>query len=101
MSAGALDRDPSLVQPSSLWRIIVASVIGSMIEWYDFTLYGAAAALVFGKLFFPGADPAVGVLLSIAVYGVGFIARPFGGALFGHFGDRIGRKTMLALTVII
>jgi MFS transporter, MHS family, shikimate and dehydroshikimate transport protein len=101
MSASALDSEPALAAPSPLWRIIVASVIGSMIEWYDFTLYGAAAALVFGKLFFPSADPAVGVLLSIAVYGVGFFARPFGGALFGHFGDRIGRKTMLALTVTI
>jgi MHS family shikimate/dehydroshikimate transporter-like MFS transporter len=72
-----------------------------MIEWYDFTLYGTAATLVFGKLFFPSADPAVGTLISIAAYGVGFLARPLGGALFGHFGDRIGRKKMLALTVII
>ncbi len=89
------------VAPSSLRKIIFASIVGSMIEWYDFTLYGTAATLVFGKLFFPSADPAVGTLISIAAYGVGFLARPLGGAVFGHFGDRIGRKTMLSLTVII
>jgi MHS family shikimate/dehydroshikimate transporter-like MFS transporter len=89
------------VSPSSLRKIIFASIVGSMIEWYDFTLYGTAATLVFGKLFFPSADPAVGTLISIAAYGVGFLARPLGGAVFGHFGDRIGRKTMLSLTVII
>jgi len=98
MSVGALE---PLVTPSSLRRIIFASIVGSMIEWYDFTLYGTAATLVFGKLFFPSADPAIGTLISIAAYGVGFLARPLGGAIFGHFGDRIGRKKMLALTVII
>jgi len=88
-------------EPGALRRIIFASVIGSMIEWYDFTIYGTAATLVFNQLFFPSADPLVGTLISIASYGVGFIARPFGGALFGHFGDRVGRKRMLALTVVI
>ena len=93
---------PSTVAPPSpLRRVIMASVIGSMIEWYDFTLYGTAAALVFGKLFFPSFDPAIGTLVSVAAYGVGFLARPLGGALFGHFGDRIGRKAMLSITVII
>ena len=94
--------DPELaVSPASLRRVIFASVVGSMIEWYDFTLYGTAAALVFGRLFFPTSDPAIGTLVSIAAYGVGFLARPLGGAIFGHFGDRIGRKRMLALTVVI
>lgn len=101
MSVSVLGSDAPPVSPNSLWRIIVASIVGSMIEWYDFTLYGTAAALVFGKLFFPSADPAIGTLVSIAAYGVGFLARPLGGAIFGHFGDRIGRKKMLALTVII
>ena len=101
MSATAIADDPNLVSPSSLRRIIFASIVGSMIEWYDFTLYGTAATLVFGKLFFPTADPAIGTLVSIAAYGVGFLARPLGGVIFGHFGDRIGRKKMLALTVII
>lgn len=86
---------------NTLRRVIFASIVGSMIEWYDFTLYGTAAALVFNKLFFPSTDPAIGTLVSIAAYGVGFLARPLGGAVFGHYGDRIGRKRMLALTVMI
>jgi MHS family shikimate/dehydroshikimate transporter-like MFS transporter len=90
-----------LADGAALRRIIFASIIGSMIEWYDFTLYGTAAALVFNKLFFPTADPWIGTMVSIASYGVGFMARPLGGMIFGHFGDRVGRKKMLALTVII
>jgi MHS family shikimate/dehydroshikimate transporter-like MFS transporter len=90
-----------LTDGAALRRIIFASIIGSMIEWYDFTLYGTAAALVFNKLFFPTADPWIGTMVSIASYGVGFMARPLGGMIFGHFGDRVGRKKMLALTVII
>ena len=101
MSVSAVALDPPLISQSSLRRIIFASIVGSMIEWYDFTLYGTAATLVFGKLFFPSFDPAIGALVSIASYGVGFLARPLGGAIFGHFGDRIGRKKMLALTVIL
>jgi MHS family shikimate/dehydroshikimate transporter-like MFS transporter len=96
----AADQSP-LADGAALRRIIFASIIGSMIEWYDFTLYGTAAALVFNKLFFPSVDPWIGTLVSIASYGVGFMARPFGGMIFGHFGDRVGRKKMLALTVII
>ena len=101
MSVAVADAGSLLVTPASLRRIVFASIVGSMIEWYDFTLYGTAATLVFGKLFFPSADPDIGTLISVAAYGVGFFARPLGGALFGHFGDRIGRKRMLALTVII
>ncbi len=81
--------------------IVVASVIGTTVEWYDFLIYGTAAALVFNKLFFPGFDPLMGTLAAFATYAVGFVARPFGGAVFGHFGDRAGRKTMLTLTMLI
>jgi MFS transporter, MHS family, shikimate and dehydroshikimate transport protein len=86
---------------SSMPQIVGASVIGTMIEWYDFLLYGTAAALVFNKLFFPSFDPFVGTLAAFGSYAVGFVARPLGGAIFGHFGDRIGRKTMLMLTMMI
>ncbi len=82
-------------------NVVLASVIGTVVEWYDFIVYGTAAALVFGPLFFPSADPAVGTIASLGAYAVGFVARPLGGALFGHFGDRLGRKTMLMLTMLI
>jgi MFS transporter, MHS family, shikimate and dehydroshikimate transport protein len=76
-------------------------VLGSTVEWYDFTIYGTAAALVFNKLFFPNLNPAVGVIAAFGSYATGFLARPLGGALFGHFGDRIGRKAMLSMTIIL
>lgn len=79
----------------------LASMAGTTIEWYDFFLYGTAAALVFNKLFFPTLDPITGVLAAFATYAVGFIGRPLGGILFGHFGDRIGRKSMLMLTLLM
>jgi MHS family shikimate/dehydroshikimate transporter-like MFS transporter len=82
-------------------NVVLASVLGTVVEWYDFLVYGTAAALVFGPLFFPTADPAVGTIASLGAYAVGFVARPLGGALFGHFGDRLGRKTMLMLTMLI
>ena len=85
----------------SVRQVVAASFIGTTIEWYDFFLYGTAAALVFNKLFFPEAEPSSGTLLALATYGVGFAARPFGGIIFGHFGDRIGRKTMLVLSLLI
>jgi len=81
--------------------IAFAGTFGTIIEWYDFLIYGTAAALVFNKLFFPTVDPLTGTLASLATYAVGFVARPVGGALFGHFGDRIGRKSMLLLTMMI
>jgi metabolite-proton symporter len=86
---------------SSLRRVIAASLIGTTIEWYDFFLYGSAAALIFNKLFFPSFDPLVGTLLAFATYAVGFVARPLGGVVFGHFGDRIGRKRLLMLSLVI
>jgi metabolite-proton symporter len=84
-----------------LRRVVAASMIGTTIEWYDFFLYGSAAALVFNKLFFPSFDPFVGTLLAFATYAVGFVARPLGGIVFGHFGDRIGRKRLLMLSLIM
>ncbi|MET9254032.1 MFS transporter [Streptomyces sp. NPDC003717] len=87
--------------PSNLKRIVAASLIGTTIEWYDFFLYGSAAALVFNKLFFPGSDPLVGTLLSFLTYAVGFAARPLGALVFGHFGDRLGRKRLLVLSLLL
>src|SRR6202007_3381670 len=81
--------------------IVFAGSIGTIIEWYDFLIYGTAAALVFNTLFFPTIDPLAGTLASLATYSVGFVARPIGGAIFGHFGDRIGRKVMLMITMAI
>ena len=88
-------------QTSSIRQVALASFIGTAIEWYDFFLYGTAAALVFGQLFFPEATPLQGTLLAFATYGVGFFARPVGGIIFGHYGDRIGRKAMLVLSLLI
>ncbi|WP_369244563.1 MFS transporter [Streptomyces sp. R41] len=87
--------------PASLKRIVVASLIGTTIEWYDFFLYGSAAALVFNKLFFPDYDPLVGTLLSFLTYAVGFAARPLGALVFGHYGDRLGRKKLLVLSLLL
>lgn len=85
-----------------LTRAIVASMVGNTLEWYDFFLYGTAAALVFGQLFFPvGQDPLINTLVSFAGYAVGFAARPFGGLVFGHIGDRYGRKASLFWTLTI
>ena len=81
-------------------RVAVASFIGTTVEFYDFLIYGTAAALVFPKLFFPNASPASGVLLLFATFGVGFFARPLGGIVFGHFGDRLGRKRMLVYSLV-
>ena len=82
-------------------RAMVAGTVGTSIEWYDFFLYGTAAALVFPHLFFPGASPYAGALASFATYAVGFAARPVGAAIFGHFGDRIGRKATLISTLLL
>ena len=81
--------------------IAFASLIGTTIEWYDFFLYNTAAALVFNKLFFPTIDPIAGTMAAFGTYTVGFVARPFGGIVIGHFGDKVGRKSMLVLTLLI
>jgi len=82
-------------------RVVLSSVIGTAVEWYDFLIYGTATALVFNKLFFPLSDPALSTIAAFGTYAVGFLARPLGAAVFGHFGDRVGRKAMLAMTIVI
>ncbi|MBV6304083.1 MHS family MFS transporter [Candidimonas humi] len=82
-------------------KVVASSLVGTTIEWYDFFLYGIIAGVVFNKLYFPGHDPLVSTLLAYATFAVGFVARPVGGVIFGHFGDRIGRKSMLIFTLIL
>ena len=88
-------------RPSSVRRVVIASLVGTSLEWYDFFIYGTAAALVFNKLFFPSFDPLVGTLLAFATFAVGFVARPLGGIVFGHFGDQVGRKNVLVVTLLL
>jgi len=83
----------------SVWRVALASMVGTSVEWYDFFIFGAASALVFGRLFFPNVSELAGTLAAFATFAVGFVARPVGGLVFGHFGDRLGRKTMLVITL--
>jgi len=82
-------------------KVVFASLIGTAVEWYDFFLYGSAAALVFGTLFFPKSDPVTGTLLAFGTYALGFAARPLGGIVFGHYGDRVGRKKMLVVSLMV
>ncbi|MCP3804102.1 MHS family MFS transporter [Allokutzneria sp. A3M-2-11 16] len=86
---------------ASISRVVGASLVGTTVEWYDFFLYGSAAALVFDKVFFPSSEPLTGTLLAFATYAIGFLARPIGGLVFGHFGDRIGRKKLLVLSLLL
>ncbi len=81
--------------------MVISALIGATIEWYDFFLYGVVAGIVFNKLYFPGSDPVVSTMLAYATFAVGFVTRPLGGMIFGHFGDKIGRKSMLVLTLMI
>jgi len=87
--------------PAAVRRVVIASFMGTMIEWYDFFIYGTAAALVFNKLFFPEFDPAVGTIMAYASFALGFFARPVGGVVFAHYGDRVGRKSVLVTTLMI
>ncbi|WP_197732952.1 MFS transporter [Paraburkholderia pallida] len=82
-------------------RVVVASLIGATIEWYDFFLYGVVAGIVFNKLYFPSGDPLISTMLAYGTFAVGFLSRPLGGMIFGHFGDRLGRKSMLVMTLSI
>ncbi|MGA8208716.1 MAG: MFS transporter [Nocardioidaceae bacterium] len=91
---------PSVPQ-NSIVKVVFASLVGTAVEWYDFFLYGSAAALVFGTLFFPSSDPVTGTLLAFGTYALGFVARPLGGVVFGHFGDRVGRKKMLVVALLM
>jgi MFS family permease len=96
-TAGAL---PDADHSAQLRKAVIASTVGTAIEWYDFFIYGTAAGLVFGKLFFPNQDPLSATLLSFGTYFIGFAARPVGAAIFGHYGDRIGRKATLIATLL-
>jgi metabolite-proton symporter len=96
-----VSRVPAAKAPSSVRKVIVASLIGTSLEWYDFFIYGTAAALVFNKIFFPTFEPLVGTLLAFTTYAVGFVARPLGGLIFGHYGDRLGRKNVLVVTLLL
>ncbi len=100
----AVPREPT-VQPSpdsrQLRRVAVSGLLGTAVEFYDFLVYGTVAALVFGDLFFPQADPAVGTVAAFGTFAAGYLARPLGGIVFGHFGDRIGRKSMMLLTMVL
>ncbi|MGH8779791.1 MFS transporter [Paraburkholderia sp.] len=89
------------IDPRAVRRVAFASVIGATVEWYDFFLYGVVAGIVFNKLYFPASDPLVSTLLAYTTFAVGFVTRPLGGILFGHFGDRIGRKSALIMTLVI
>ncbi len=92
---------PETVTPQDVRRVVLASFVGTMIEWYDFFLYGTAAALVFNKLFFPSESEYLSLMASYGSYAIGFLARPLGGVVFGHYGDRIGRKAMLVTTLMM
>ncbi|HUD89495.1 MAG TPA: MFS transporter [Xanthobacteraceae bacterium] len=96
-TAGAL---PAEEHSAQLRKAVIASTVGTAIEWYDFFLYGTAAGLVFGKLYFPNQEPLTATLLAFATYFIGFLARPVGAAIFGHYGDRIGRKATLIATLL-
>ncbi|MGH9148215.1 MAG: MFS transporter, partial [Vicinamibacterales bacterium] len=97
---GATIMDP-VARRRMMAKAVVASAVGTTIEWYDFFLYGVAAALVFPRIFFPASDPFTGTLLAFSTYFVGFAARPFGAAFFGHYGDRVGRKAALIATLLL
>src|SRR5438105_9231923 len=104
MSSLALGRDAPLSADDAarqLRRAVIASTVGTTIEWYDFFLYSIVTGLVFAKLFFPKSDPLTGTLEAFAIYAVGFVARPIGAAIFGHYGDRIGRKATLIATLML
>src|SRR6201996_4804486 len=89
------------IETPKMNTVVFASCFGTIIEWYDFLIYATAATLVFNKAFFPTFDPLASTLAALGTYAVGFLARPLGGALFGHFGDRLGRKSMLVITLFI
>ncbi|MFD8011674.1 MFS transporter [Streptomyces sp. NPDC058955] len=91
----------SVPDPALLRRVALSSLLGTVIEYYDFLLYGTMAALAFGPLFFPGDDPLTGTIAAFGTLAAGYVARPLGGAVFGHFGDRLGRKSMLVLTMVL
>jgi MFS family permease len=100
-AAGATTLSPEAEDRKQLRRAVIASTVGTTIEWYDFFLYSTVTGLVFAQLYFPKSDPLVGTLQAFGIYAVGFIARPVGAAIFGHYGDRIGRKSTLVATLLL
>src|SRR2546428_10386323 len=82
-------------------KVVISALVGASLEWYDFFLYGVVAGIVFNQLYFPASDPTVSTMLAYATFAVGFVTRPLGGVIFGHFGDKLGRKSMLVLTLMI
>lgn len=96
-----MSRTPSAGMPAHPWRVAVAGLIGTTIEWYDFFVYALAATLVFAQQFFPSSSTVASNLAALSTFAIGFIARPVGGALIGHFGDRVGRKRMLVLSLLV
>src|SRR6201997_5197572 len=99
--ATTMGRLPEAEHSAQLRKAVIASTVGTAIEWYDFFLYGTAAGLVFGKLYFPNSDPLSATLLAFGTYFIGFVGRPIGAAIFGHYGDRIGRKATLIATLML
>src|SRR5271168_449768 len=100
-STGAASGLSQSEHSAQLRKAVIAATVGTTIEWYDFFIYGTAAGLVFPKLFFPNADPLTGTLAAFSTYFIGFIGRPIGAAIFGHYGDRIGRKATLIVTLLL
>jgi len=96
MEVSMSERDEKTIR-----KVVLAAVVGATIEWYDFLLYGVVAGIVFNKLYFPAGDPVVATLLAYSTFAAGFVTRPLGGLIFGHFGDKIGRKSMLVITLMI
>jgi len=101
MSDTTVDAVRSGSQANDVRKVVFASLIGSTIEWYDFFLYGVVAGIVFNHLYFPSDNETVSIMLAYATFAVGFVARPMGGLVFGHFGDRIGRKAMLIISLLM
>src|SRR5215470_18047371 len=101
MNAQYLETKPAAGKRTSTGRHAVASAVGTTLEWYDFTVYNTLAALIFNRLFFPSFDPLTGTILAFSTYAVGYISRPFGGVVFGHLGDRRGRRFVLVVTLIL
>lgn len=95
------DAQPRDASRANIVKVVAASMAGTTVEWYDFFLYGVAAAVVFPKVFFPSDDPAVATLLALGTFAIGFIARPVGGLVFGHYGDKIGRKKLLVVSLLM
>ena len=99
MPSAEMDRHTT--SKKEMRKVVIASLLGATIEWYDFFLYGVVAGIVFSKLYFPTADPFMGTILAYSTFAIGYLARPLGGFIFGHYGDKLGRKRMLILTMLI